>query len=103
MADGKGISALDVLDALCCGLIFSRSDQDVRMVGHDDEAVELESAFGLMLEEGLDEEFGVGCALEVAMLLEGRDGDGVSALLLADRGHGLREHTPGAEAPFPSV
>jgi hypothetical protein len=40
----------------------------VGVVGHEDEAVELEAAFGLILEECLDEEFGVGCALEVAIV-----------------------------------
>lgn len=57
------------------------------MIGHDDEAVELEAAFVAMLEEGCDEEFGVGCTLEVAMSLEGQDCDRVGALLLADCGH----------------
>lgn len=41
------------------------------MVGHDCEGVELETVFVAMLEEGCDEKFGVGCALEVAMSLEG--------------------------------
>jgi hypothetical protein len=59
----------------------------VNVVGHDDEAVELEAVFVSMLEERLDEQFGVSCALEVAMTLEGRDCDGVGALLLADCGH----------------
>ena len=57
------------------------------MVGHDDEAVELEAVFVAMLEERGDEEFGVGCALEVAMSLEGQDCDRVGALLLANCGH----------------
>lgn len=69
------------------------------VIGHDDEAVELEAALISMLEEDRDEEFGVGCALEVAMLLEGRDGDRVGALRLANRGHGGK-HTPGAKAPL---
>jgi hypothetical protein len=99
IADCEGIAAFDVLDGLCCGLVFGWSDEDVRVVGHDYEAVELETAFGLVLEECLDEELGVGCALEVAMSLEGQYGDGVGALLLTDGGHGLREHTPGAKAP----
>ena len=34
------------------------------MVGHDDEAVELETVFVTMMEESCDEELGVGCALE---------------------------------------
>jgi hypothetical protein len=86
-ARGEGISALDVLDAFCCGFVDGWRDEDMGVVGHDDEAVELETAFGLMLEECLDEEFGVGCSLEVAMSLEGQYGDGVSALRLADCGH----------------
>ena len=57
------------------------------VVWHDYEGVELEAAFVAILEERCDEEFGVGCALEVAMLLEGRDGDGVCAWFLADCGH----------------
>jgi hypothetical protein len=57
------------------------------VVRHNCEAVELEAVFVAMLEEGSDEEFGVGCALEVAMSLEGQDRDRVRALLLADCGH----------------
>jgi hypothetical protein len=40
------------------------------VVGHDYEGVKLETVFVAMLEESVDEEFGVGRALEVAMLLE---------------------------------
>ena len=57
------------------------------MVWHDYETVELETTFIAMLEECCDEEFGVGCALEVAMSLECQDCDDVCALLLADCGH----------------
>jgi hypothetical protein len=66
------------------------------VVGHDREAVELETVLIAMLEERCDEEFGVGCALEVAMSLEGQDCDCVCALLLADCGHGRK--APGAKA-----
>ncbi len=41
------------------------------VIVHDCEAVELEAVFIAVLEEGCDEEVGVGCALEVAMSLEG--------------------------------
>jgi hypothetical protein len=61
--------------------------------------MELEAAFVTMLEECCDEKLCVGCALEVAMLLEGRDRDGVCALLLPDCGHEKKEYTPGAKAP----
>jgi hypothetical protein len=68
-------------------LIHGGRDEDVRVIGHHDEAVKLETVFIAMLEESFDEEFGVGCALEVAMLLEGQDRDGVRALLLANCRH----------------
>jgi hypothetical protein len=96
----EGVAAFDELNAFCCGLIDGWSDKDVNVVGHYYEAVELEAAFVAVLEEGVDEEFCVGCALEVAMLLEDRDRDGVGAQLLSYRSH-EREHTPGAKAPFP--
>ncbi len=65
------------------------------VVGHYDEAVELEAAFLAMLKERCDEEFGVGRALEVAMLLEGRNSDRVGALLLANCGHGRKAYPKG--------
>ena len=76
IARGEGVSAFDELDAFSCRLVNGRCNENVGVIGHDDEAVELEAVFGLMLEERLDEEFGVCRALEVAMLLEGRDCDG---------------------------
>jgi len=65
------------------------------VVGHDCEAVELEAGFIAMLKERCYEEFGVGCALEVAMLLEGRDRDGVCVWFLADCGHGKKAYPRG--------
>ena len=41
------------------------------VVWHDYEGVKLEALFVAMLEERGDEEFCVGCALEVAVSLEG--------------------------------
>ena len=66
----EGIAAFDVLNAFGSGFVYGWRDEDMRMVGHDDEAMELEAGFVAMLEESGDEEFGVGCSLEVAMLLE---------------------------------
>ena len=66
----EGIAAFDVLNAFGGGFVYRRRDEDVRVVGHDDEAVELEAGFVAMLEESSDEEFGVGRSLEVAMLPE---------------------------------
>jgi len=99
LAGGEGVSAFDVLDAFGCGLVGSGSDEDVDVVGHDDEAVELEAGLVAITEEGRDEEVGVGGALEVAMLLEGGDGDGLGARLAADCGH-LRESILQGLKPF---
>jgi hypothetical protein len=52
-------------------LVCGWCDEDVCVVGHDYKAVELEAVLITMLEESRDEEFGVGCSLEVAMSLEG--------------------------------
>jgi hypothetical protein len=68
-------------------LIDRWRDKEMHVIRHDNEAVELKAAFIAMLEERGDEEFGVGRSLEVAMLLEGRDRDGVRALRLADCRH----------------
>ena len=65
------------------------------MVGHDYETVELEAVFVAMLEERCDEEFGVGCALEVATSLEGRGRDCVGVLFLADCGHRKKAYPEG--------
>ena len=65
------------------------------MVGHNDETMQLETAFVTMLEERCDEEFGVGRALEVAVSLEGQDRDRVCVLLLADCGHRKKAYPRG--------
>ena len=83
----EGIAAFEVLNAFGGGFVRGWRDENVDVVGHDDEAVELETVFVAVLEERGDEEFGVGCALEVAMSLEGQDRDCVGALRLADGGH----------------
>jgi hypothetical protein len=99
LARSEGVSALDVLNALCCWFVDDGRDEDVSVVGHDDKAVKLEATFVTMLEERCDEEFGIGCALEVAMSLKGQDRDWVGALLLADGSHG-RERIPQGLKPL---
>jgi len=47
------------------------------VVWHDGETVELELSLLMIAQESFEEEFGVCFFLEVAMLEEGRDGDGV--------------------------
>jgi hypothetical protein len=87
LAYGERVSTFNELNAPGCGLVDCRRDENVDVVGHDDKAVEVEAAFVSVLEECGDEEFGVGCSLEVPVALEGQDGDGVGALLLSDGGH----------------
>jgi hypothetical protein len=69
------------------------------VIGHNDETVQFKALSVPLLEEHCDEELCVGCALEVAMLLEGRDRDGVCALLLPDCSHG-RESIPQGLKPL---
>jgi hypothetical protein len=71
----------------------------MNVVWHDYEGVELEAGFVAMMEERCGEEFSVGCALEVAVSLEGQDCDRVGALFWRIVGM-ERKRTPGAEAPF---
>jgi hypothetical protein len=70
-ADGEGVAAFDELDTTSCCLVEGRSDEHVYMVGHYCKRVKLKAALVAISEESCDEEFGVGCFLEMAMLLEG--------------------------------
>jgi hypothetical protein len=65
----------------------------MRVVRHDDKAMELKAVLIAIAKENCDEEFGIRRALEVAMLLECRDGYGIGVRLLADRGH-IEESIP---------
>jgi hypothetical protein len=65
---GMRVTAFDELDAACGGLVEGRGDEDVDVVGHDDEAVEQESLLVAIVEECCDKKFGVLCLLEMAML-----------------------------------
>jgi hypothetical protein len=86
-ADGEGESALDELGAAFDGHVRGRGEQDVDVVGHDDESVELESAGVAIAEECVDEEFG-GCgALEEATTLVSYGSEGVG---LGFEAHGGR-------------
>ena len=80
-------------------MIARRCYEDVDVIGHHGEAMELELSGISIAEKDADEELCIRGALEVAMTLEGEDRDGVGALRLTDGGHG-REHTPGAKALF---
>ncbi len=95
LAGGEGVSPLDELDAAGGALVHCGCDQEVDVVGHDGEGVELELGCVPVAEECCDEEFGVYGSLEMAMPLVGEDGQGVGALLLPDRGHDERAYSRG--------
>ena len=93
-ADGEGEAALDELDAAFDGYVQCGSEQDVDVIGHHDEGIELESTGIAITEERCDEKLGRGCFLEDAATLVGYGGDGVG---LGFEAHG--EKIPGAKAP----
>ena len=71
------------------------------MVGHDDEAVELEATFAAIVLEGFEEELGVGGLLEESSSVPGlgADEEGSVACCSGGDSHDLTKHTSGAEAP----
>ena len=81
-ACGVGVAAFDKLNCLGGADVDCRGEQDVDVIGHDGIGVEEEFALGAVALEGCEEEFGVIGALEVAMLSEGGDGEGVGGELL---------------------
>ncbi len=88
LADCVGVSAFDELNAAGCALVDGWRDENVNVIGHDDEGVEFEAALIAITEECGDKELGVCCSLEVSMLLECGDRDGVGVWALTDCGHG---------------
>jgi len=58
---------------------FLRGQEQVDVVGHDDEGVEFVAVFGLVMLEGVDEEFGVALDLEEEAAVVGSAGDEESA------------------------
>jgi hypothetical protein len=62
-SDSEGEAALDELGAAFDGHVGCGREQDVDVIGHDDEGVELEFAGVAVTEECGDEEFGSGCFL----------------------------------------
>ena len=74
----------------------------MEVVRHNCEGVKREFPLIAVAEEGGDHEVGGLGALEQAVALVGKDGDGVGTQLLTLCGH-EREHTPGAKAlPVPA-
>jgi hypothetical protein len=59
LAHGMGVAPFDALDAAFDGLRCAGSDEDVQMLGHDGEAVELVAGLRAVVEESLKKEFGI--------------------------------------------
>jgi len=88
VANRERETALDQLDAARGALVDGRRDEDVNVIGHDDEAVEGEAFLVAIAEERLDHELGVCSALEDPFTLMRKDREGVGLRLLTDSGHG---------------
>ncbi len=71
----EGEASFDQLDCLLKGNRGCRGEQDVQMVRHDDEGVELVFALGAVIEKGLLEQLCRGCYLEEAAALGCGRGD----------------------------
>jgi len=70
---GGGEASFDETDGSLEG--FLRGEEQVEVVGHDDEGVEFVVTFGSVVLEGFEEEFGVGGDLEEAATVVGSAGD----------------------------
>src|SRR5258707_14117169 len=71
IANGEGKASLDQLNAALDGMIVGRRDQDVNVVGHDDEAVESKAALFAVTRERVHHEVGVCGALKDLTALMG--------------------------------
>jgi hypothetical protein len=87
----KGISAFDELNTFRKRLIVSRREEQMNMVWHNCETMQVEFALVSISVERLEEELSVRFFFEVTKLHECRNGYGVGARLC---GHG-RKHTSG--------
>ena len=97
IANGEGEAAFDPLNGFGRGL--GGGDEDVDVIGHDDESVEEEFTCVAVAEESGDEELRICGSLKYAPAVVGEDGDRVGLWLQAHRSLLIGEHTPGAKAP----
>ena len=100
IANGERKASLDQLDAALDGVIVGRRDQDVNVIGHDDEAVELKAALFAVTRERIHHEVGVCGALKDAPALMGDRSDGEGFGLNANALRGIGGHISGAKAPL---
>jgi len=77
VADGVGEAAFDVLNAACERVLWQWGDEDVGVVGHDGEGVELVAVLIAVVEQEFQHHVGVCGAGEQGSALMGDEGDGV--------------------------
>jgi len=73
--EAKGEASFDILHCLLNGDVGGGRDEEVEVVGHEDEGVELVAAFCAVIVEYLEEEIGVGVGLKEAAAIGGDGGD----------------------------
>lgn len=100
-ANGEGEAALYQLDAAFDGVIVGGRDQDMNVVGHDDEAVESKATLFAVARERVQHKVGVCGALKDATALMGDRSDGKGFGLNANAVGGIGGHISGAKAPIP--
>jgi hypothetical protein len=91
----EGEAAFDELGRFLDGLGWR--EQNVEVIGHDDEAVEEEAALVAVSNQRSDKEFSVGGSLEDAVALMA-DGSQSVGLRLQAHGRIAGEHVPGTKA-----
>jgi hypothetical protein len=100
IANGEGEASLDQLDAALDGVILGWRDQDVNVVGHDDEAVELEATLFAVTRERVHHKVGVCGALKDATAFIGDRGDSEGFRLNSNALRRIGGHISGAKARF---
>jgi len=100
VANGEGEASLYQLDAALDGVVLGRRDEDVNVLGHDDEAVKLKAALFAVTKERIHHEIGVCGPLKDAAAFVGDSSDGEGLGLNANALGGIGGHISGAKARF---
>ncbi len=85
--ESEGEAPFDVLHGLLDGDVGRGREEEMEVVGHEDEGVELVAAFGAVVVEELEEEVGVVVDLEEAAAISGNGGDEEGADFLRGEVH----------------
>jgi len=80
-------STLDELHGLFEGDVLCRRDQDMNVIGHEDECVELVASFGAVVFEQVEEKVRVRVGLKEAAAIRGHGGDEEGADFLRGEFH----------------